>query len=77
MNLQLVQAVMGYDMSHFGVPNTASIGKEDYTTHDLHLNSQGKKRFTHLTACRVADDHVTCVSRIPVIIHASVSPFST
>lgn len=76
MNLQLVQAVKGYDMSHFGVTNTAYTMKEDYTIHDLHLNSQGRKRFTHLTACRVAGDHMTCVSSIPVIIHASVFPFS-
>jgi hypothetical protein len=63
-------------MSHFGVTTTASTVKEDYITHDLHLNSQGKKRFTQLTACKVAGDNVTRVSSIPVIIHASISPFS-
>jgi hypothetical protein len=75
MNLQLVQAVMGYVVSHFGVPNTAYTVKEEYSTHDLHLISQSKKRLTHLTACTVVDDCATCVSSMPVIIHASASPF--
>jgi hypothetical protein len=48
MNLQLHRSLMKHDMSHIGVINTSSTMREDYTTHGLHLNSRGKKRFTQL-----------------------------
>jgi hypothetical protein len=43
MNLQL-------DMSDIGVTDASSIARENFTTYGLHLNSQGKKRLTHLIA---------------------------
>jgi hypothetical protein len=62
-------------MSHIGITDTASISRNEHTTHGLHLNSQGKKRLTHLSAERVSCGHATNVSSIPVIAHATASPF--
>jgi hypothetical protein len=53
MNLQLDWALMRHDTSHSGVTDTSSIAREDHPTHDLHLNSQGKKRAVQLIAERV------------------------
>jgi hypothetical protein len=74
-NLWLDRALMGRDMAHIGVNDTDSFMRDDYTTHGLHLNSQGKRRLTHLTAERIRGGHVLSVSNIPVIIHARASPF--
>jgi hypothetical protein len=66
---------MGHDTTHFGVTDTASFVGDDYTTHDLHLNSQGKRRLTHLIAERISGGRVSRVASIPVITHATASPF--
>jgi hypothetical protein len=65
---------MRHDMSHIGVTDTSSIAREDYTTHDLHLNSQGNKRLMQLIAERVVGGHASGVSSVPVISHARASP---
>jgi hypothetical protein len=54
VNLWLDQALMGHDMAHIGVTDTASFVRDDYTTHGLHLNSQGKRRLTHLIDERIS-----------------------
>jgi hypothetical protein len=46
VNLRLDRALMGRDMAHIGVIDTASLVRDDYTTHGLHLNSLGKRRLT-------------------------------
>jgi hypothetical protein len=51
-------------MSHTGVTDTSPIVREDYTVHDLHLNSRGKKRLVQLTAERVVGDHGSGISSI-------------
>jgi hypothetical protein len=66
---------MERDTAHIGVIDTASLVRDDYTTHDLHLNSLGKRRLTHLIAERISGGHVSNVSIIPVITHARASPF--
>jgi hypothetical protein len=75
VNLQLDRALMGSDMAHIGFIDTASFVRDDYRTHGLHLNSQGKRRLTHLIAERISGGHVSSVSSIPVITHATASPF--
>jgi hypothetical protein len=52
-----------------------SLVRDEYTAHGLHLNSQGKRRLTHLIAERISGGHVSSVSSIPVITHARASPF--
>jgi hypothetical protein len=74
MNLRLDRALMGRDMAHIGVTDTASLVRDNYTIHGLHLNSRGKRRLTHLTAERISGGYVS-VSSIPVITHARASPF--
>jgi hypothetical protein len=66
---------MRRDMSHIGIIDAASIAREDFTTHGLHLNSRGKKRLTQLIAEKVIGGHVSSISSIPVITHARASPF--
>jgi hypothetical protein len=39
MKLRLDRALMRHDMSHIGIIDTASIAREDFTKHGLHLNS--------------------------------------
>jgi hypothetical protein len=63
------------DMAHINVIETASFVRDDYTTHDLHLNSRGKRRLMHLIAERISGGHVSSVGSIPVITHARASPF--
>jgi hypothetical protein len=75
VNLRLDRALMGRDTAHIGVIDTASLVRDDYTTHGLHLNSLGKRRLTHLIAERISGGHVSSVSSIPVITHARASPF--
>jgi len=58
------------------VIDTASIDLKVCTTRGLHLNSQGKKKLTYLTAKRVSCGHVASISCIPVVIHATASSFS-
>jgi hypothetical protein len=70
MNLQLDRALMRRDSSHIGIIDAASIAREDFTTHGLHL-----RRLTHLIAERVIGGHVSSISSIPVITHARASPF--
>ena len=43
VNLRLDQALLGHGMSHLSLINTTTIGREEYTTHGLHLNSRGKR----------------------------------
>jgi hypothetical protein len=75
VNLLLDRALMGRDMAHISVIDTASLVRDEYTAHGLHLNSQGKRRLTHLIADRISGGHVSSVSSIPVITHARASPF--
>jgi hypothetical protein len=77
VNLRLNRALMGHNVALIGVTDTASIVRDDYTTHGLHLNSRGKRRLTHLIAERISGGHVSSVSSIPVITHATASPFLT
>jgi hypothetical protein len=49
--------------------------RDDYTTHDLHLSYQGKKRLTQFIAERVVGGHASVISSIPVITHARAYPF--
>jgi hypothetical protein len=73
---QLDRALMGCDMSHINVTDTGTVVRERYTTHDLHLNSRGKMRLTHLNAESIRGGHVPSRnSSIPVITHIRVSPF--
>jgi hypothetical protein len=58
VNLRLDRALMGHDTAHIGVIDTASFVRDDYTTHDLHLNSRGKRRLTHQIAERIGGGHV-------------------
>jgi hypothetical protein len=62
-------------VAHIGVIDTASLVRDDYTTHGLHLNSRGKRRLTHLIVERIGGGHVSSVRSIPVITHARASPF--
>jgi hypothetical protein len=66
---------MGRDTAHIGVIDTASFVRDDYTTHGLRLNSQGKRRLTHLIAERISGGHLLSVCSIPVITCARASPF--
>jgi hypothetical protein len=66
---------MGRDTAHIGVIDTASLVRDYYTAHGLHLNSLGKRMLTHLTPERISGVHVSSVSNIPVITHARASPF--
>jgi hypothetical protein len=75
MNLRLDCALMRRDMSHIGIIDAASIAREDFTMHGLHLNFRGKRRLTHLIAKRVIGGHVSSISSIPVITHARASSF--
>jgi hypothetical protein len=61
--------------AHIGIINLDYFIRGDFTTHGLHLNSQGKRKLTHLIAERVDDDHVSGVNSIPVITCARASPF--
>jgi hypothetical protein len=49
--------------------------REEFTTHSLHLNSQGKRRLTLLIADGLNGGHVSGIDGIPVITHARASPF--
>jgi hypothetical protein len=60
---------------HIGIINSDYFIRGDFTTHGLHLNSQGKRKLTHLIAERIDDDHVSGVNSIPVITCARASPF--
>jgi hypothetical protein len=73
--LWLSQAMMGCDMAHIGIIDVASFVRGDYTTHGLHLNSRGKRRLTHLIDERISGGHMSSVSSIPVITHATALPF--
>ena len=75
VNLRLDRALLGHGMSHLGVVDTTTIGREEYTTHVLHLNSKGKRKLMLLIADKLDRGHVSGVSSIPVIIHATASPF--
>jgi hypothetical protein len=75
VNLRLDWALLGHGMSHLGVVDTTTIGREEYTTHGLHLNSKGKRKLLLLIADKLDRGHVSGVSSIPVIIHARASPF--
>jgi hypothetical protein len=67
MNLRLDRALMRRDMSHIGIIDAASIAREDFMKHGLHLN--------FLIAERVIGGQVSSISSIPVITHARASPF--
>jgi hypothetical protein len=44
VNLRLDRALLGHGMSHLGVIDTATIGREEYIAHSLHLNPRGKRK---------------------------------
>jgi len=50
VNLRLDRALLGHGMSHLGVTDTATIGREEYTAHGLHLNPRGKGKVMLLIA---------------------------
>jgi hypothetical protein len=62
-------------MSHIGVIDTLTFRREEFTTHDLHLNSRGKRRLTLLIADGLNGGHVSGISSIQFITHARASPF--
>jgi hypothetical protein len=75
VNLCLDRALLGHGMSHLGVIDTTTIGREEYMAQGLHLNSRGKRKLMLLIADKLDEGHVLGVSSIPVIIHATASPF--
>jgi hypothetical protein len=64
MNLRLERALMGPGASHIGVIGTNCIVREQYTIHDLHLNSRGKRKLTLLIARSWGGDNVSGISSI-------------
>ena len=75
INLRLERALMGSGGAHIGIINSDYFVRGDFTAHGLHLNSQGKRKLTHLIAERMDDGHVSEVSSIPVITCARAMPF--
>jgi len=76
VNLRLDRALLGHGMSHVGVVDTTTIGREYYKASGLHLNLRGKRKLMLLIADRLdGGGHVLGVSSIPVVIHARASPF--
>jgi hypothetical protein len=66
---------MGSDGAHIGIINSDYFVRGDFTTHGLHLNSQGKRKLTHLIIERMGEGHVSGVTSIPVITCARALPF--
>jgi hypothetical protein len=56
-------------MSHIGVVDTTTIGREEYMAHGLYLNSRGKRKLMLLIADRLDGSHLSGVSSIPAIVH--------
>jgi hypothetical protein len=75
MNLWLDWALMRCNMTYIGIIDAAFIVRKDFMTHGLCLNSRGKKRLTYFIAGRVTGGHVSRINSIPVINHATASPF--
>jgi hypothetical protein len=75
VNVQLNRALLEHGTSHIGVIDTTTIVREDYMNHCLHLKWQGKGKLTLLFAEKLGDDHVSGISSISVITHATASPF--
>ena len=75
VNLRLDRALLEHGMSHLSVIDTTTIGREEYTTHGLHLNSRGKRKLMDLITDKLDGGHVSGVSSIPVIIRARAAPF--
>jgi len=75
VNLQLDRALLGHGMSHVGVVDTTTIGRDEYMAHGLHLNLRGKRNLTLLISDRLDGGHVSGVSSIPVTTHVRASPF--
>jgi hypothetical protein len=50
VNLCLDWLMLGHGMSHLSVIDTATIGREEYTAHGLHLNLRGKRKLMLLIA---------------------------
>jgi hypothetical protein len=73
MNLRLERAVVRRDTSHKNVTDVSFFVREDFTRHDLRLNSPGKKRLMQLVAERVVHGRASIVSSIPVITRARAS----
>jgi hypothetical protein len=74
VNLRLDWAMMGRDMPHTAVTDTASIIRENYTSHGPHLNSCGKR--TLESHCRkYGDNPVISVSSITIFTLAVSSLF--
>jgi hypothetical protein len=48
VNLPLDRAMTRHDKAHIGITDVASFVRDDYKTHGLNLNSQGKRGLTHL-----------------------------
>jgi hypothetical protein len=61
VNLWLDRALMGRYTAHIGVIDTASLVRDEYTTHGLHLNSLGKRRLKHLMTERKSGGQVLAV----------------
>jgi hypothetical protein len=75
VDLWLDRALLGHGMSHVGVVNTTTIGRDEYMAHGLHLNSRGKRKHMLLIADRLDGGHVSGINSIPVITHVRASPF--
>jgi hypothetical protein len=66
--------MMGCDMACIGIIDVAPVVRGYYTTHGLNLNSRGKRRLAHLTDEKISGGHVSSVSSIPIITHATALP---
>ena len=64
VNLRLNRDLLGHGMSHLSVTDTTTIGREEYTTHDPHLNSGGRRKLMLLIANELDGGHVLGVSCI-------------
>jgi hypothetical protein len=62
MNLWLEQALIGSGGTHIGIINLDYFVRGDFMTHGLHLNSQGKRKLTHLIVERMGEGHESGVS---------------
>jgi hypothetical protein len=60
--ISLYLALIGCDMAHNIVTNRLSIRREGYKSYDLHLNSRGMMRLTHLIAESMFGGHVPNMS---------------
>ena len=64
LNLRLDRALLEHGTSQLNVNDTTTIGREEYTTHGLHLNSRGKSKLMLLIPNKLDGGHVLGVSCI-------------